>query len=184
MSNSKKFVLFGTLFALLILPGCSLFSSQSPDDSVGPPLPVTGQVEKAVSQLPWLITACVIGLGISAALLLLKLPLIAGALSAACATTLAVAIAVSQWYWLIAYVVGAVFLAGMGYLIWLVYKHRKALFEAVGSIEKIKRFLPDKTTTLLFGGNEGDEDHGEIGLIQSKSTEGIVKAMRAKLAEK
>ncbi len=174
-------LLVATLLTILLLAGCSLIrKAPAPQEPVvKPPLPVTAEVQKAIAWLPYIVAICVFGLGVAVALVAGGSGKLGIMIGAGAGASLGAAIMVAQWFWLIAYVLGALGLLVAIWVAWRVWQQRKALSEVVWTAEEAKKLIGETAKKMLFGDPAWEGDHGTAGKIQSPATEKLVAKIRA-----
>jgi hypothetical protein len=125
----------------------------------------------------WLTISCVIGIGISVALILYGSRIgIFGVVS--CVVTLVVAIAIQQFYMYFA-IIGVVFLVIIiGALLYNVFVQKRANMEFIKTVEIAKDNMTPNQKMKIFG-DVGES--GVVGQIQSKSTQQIVGKTKKKI---
>lgn len=130
--------------------------------------------------LRWLIISCVIGCGISVALMVYGNFAIGSMLFAGSAGTMGLAIAIEQYFEWIA--LGGLITIGLAavYAIYELYKRQKALKEVVETTEIAKRKLPTEERVKVFGYRE---EPGLAKVIQSEPTERLVNSIRKQMKD-
>lgn len=139
---------------------------------------IAAQKDATQKVLKWLIVACVIGGGVSIALMVFGNMAVGSMLLAGCIGTLVLAIAVEQYLEWIA--IGGLVVIGIAalYAVYEIYRRQKALKEVVETAEVAKRKLPPEEREKLFGYRESP---GMAMSIQSKPTEKLVQGIRKQL---
>ena len=128
----------------------------------------------------WLVIACIVGAGIFGVIAVMYGSKIGIAGAACCGVILAIAVFVETYFVYLA-IGGGVILAGLvGLVIYRIWMQKKALKETVDTVEVVKDNLSDETRTMLFGG-EGET--GIMDSIQSKTTIGLIKKEKEKIAK-
>jgi len=129
--------------------------------------------------LKWIIGACVVGAGACAAMAVF-FGNIKGGLTgaAACIIIMTLAIAVGQYMMYIAIAGGIIVIGTLGILGYQLFVQRRAISDNVWTQEIVKTQLPLDIKEKIYG--KGKEK-GKAGLIQSASTQKIVKSIKNKL---
>lgn len=176
-----KIALAILLVLILIIAGCSLFHKPpaiNTDTHIGTPAATSqSNADKTaavtVSMTRWLILLCLVGIGVSGALLLTgsKYGVIG---LAASGITLIAAITVTQHLVLISWIGLAIVLGVAGLLIYQIVVNKKALSEIIATVEASKVVLTDDLKAKIFG------TAGIANLVQSDSTKAVVDSEQAK----
>ena len=131
--------------------------------------------------LKWIVGGCLIGAGACAAMALFFGNIRGGmAGAAACLTIMTLAIAVGQYMAYIALAGIIVIIGSLGLLGYQLFVQRKAISDNVWTQEVVKRNLSKELKDKLYG---GVGESGQAGIIQSKSTQKIVKQIKRKLPQ-
>ena len=129
--------------------------------------------------LKWIIGACVVGAGACAAMAVF-FGNIKGGLTGiiSCVLIIALATAVSQYIMYIA-ITGVVIVIGtLGVLGYQLFIQRRAISDNVWTQEVAKRDMTTELREKIYGAGK---DKGQAGLIQSETTQKIVKNIKSKL---
>jgi len=129
--------------------------------------------------LKWIIGACVVGAGACAAMAVF-FGNIKGGLTgaAACIIIMTLAIAVGQYMMYIAIAGGVIVIGTLGILGYQLFVQRRAISDNVWTQEVVKKHLPLDIKEKIYGAGKS---RGHAGVIQSETTQRIVKNIKSKL---
>ena len=129
--------------------------------------------------LKWIVGGCLIGAGACAAMVIFFGNFRGGVAGAsACLIIMTLALAVGQYMAYIAIAGVVVIVGSLGLLVYQLFIQRRAIFDNIWTQEIVKKQLPITLKEKIYGGNE---DAGQAGIIQSASTQKIVKNIKRKL---
>ena len=191
----RKFLIgFGVVLglSLIVLAGCSLWSGSASNDAdaldLNSKTPTKSSQERAFAGLRWMLFAGVGLAALGAGLLFIPLPGLKS-WSVPCFASggfmAFMSIVLNQHYLLISWIGLGVGLAGIGLLVWMVWRNKDkletagiALIEVVLGQEDAKKVLPENLKKQLYGLSGDLFDKGLIGKKQSPTTELLVAKIR------
>ena len=169
-----KHQLVAVALLCLLLVGCSLFHKKAPPGPTIDDPPKSNGKTAIVATMPWVILACLAGIGGSVFLVIQgnKLGFASGA---SCVAMGVIAIAISAHIVLIGWIGLALLIAVCATMIWQAIINRKAIVEGIWTNEASKDEMNVHQKEVVFG------DSGIADQIQSPSTKKIVAAVRKAL---